>query len=269
MPPSGDIPKTLLTIALKCDIIPRHKAQDPNYRIMFNRCNIDRWGVSNPSVICSWVRYLWKHWSSDADASSTNYIVMFRCTSSAAPDPPLGFSDHSPELNGHAGACPVGLLQRYVGRSSDVPDASPSVGAACSCTADFNLIRSAPIILSLRHLFACIGCVSRSAIAAKWPCWCIMFYMGELRGTLDHSFASQMCLVDLPCVLLVPITWWCHLSSFPRLVVGCFQWLVFRSGMVYTGESYVCAVAANFSPVAQNFPCFSFRFPLPDCCFLV
>ena len=40
---------------------------------------------------------------------------MFRCASSAASDPPLGFSDHSSDIIGHSGAYPAGL--RHYGNS--------------------------------------------------------------------------------------------------------------------------------------------------------
>ena len=87
-------------------------------------------------------------------------------------------------------------------------------------------------------------------------------------STLDHSFASLTCLVDMPSVLLVPIAWWCHLSSFPLLVVGPFQWPVLRSGMVYRRKLRLCSRCRFFANGLKLF-CFGFRFSLPDCSFLV
>ena len=77
---------------------------------------------------------------------------MFRCASSAASDPPLGFSDHSSDISGLSGAYPDGLRQQCVGRSSDLPNAPPSVGAACSCTADFQFEALRPITDALISL---------------------------------------------------------------------------------------------------------------------
>ena len=190
---------------------------------------------------------------------------MFRC---AASDPPLGFSDLSPDISGHSGACPAGLRQQCVGRSSDLPNAPPSFSAGVQHAAAwliFNLKRSDHItdaLISLHWL--------RIPERIRYKVAVLTYKV--LHGSAPRYLGPLVRVADLPGrhALRSAGTNRLVVPSVKHSTVGSRSFPVAgpRSGMVCRRKLRLRSRCRFFASDSKLF-CFSFRLPLLDCCFIV